>query len=211
MLATEMLRLCSRYMQRTAPSIARPAVQMSRRLEGEVDYDAEEDAEGYRAIIAYCQRGLGEHAPTINHVLATAAKIQRDCSLEYLVCLFSFGWEDETLHHTGRAYTGRWNSITDGWSNDLCALAGVTDISTTALIPELFPLANPFGRKISVDTDDLLLFFCHNRAVRFSTRADQRYTPGIQKHAIWFFLGEDPVGIEMGSFRPTVLPADTPH
>jgi len=195
-----------RYLKRSSPVISRRGEGASRRIEGEWSTNAEEDVHGYKAVVVYIQQGLGQHTELINRVLSAVASFQHDNRLQYLVCLFSFGWEDGKLHHAGQAHQARWNSLTDGWAEELATLAGTDVPMADPVVTQLFPLVWPsLGAKGRVSREDLLIFFCDQRTVKFSESVATDYHHAFQKNTLWFFLGEEPLGIEYGTFVPKVV------
>ena len=158
----------------------------------------------HRAVLCYIQKGLGEHQETIKAILNEVARFQwRDHYSGYPFCLFSFGWEDQELRHHDKAirFPGRASHIK--LANQLCDLTGTESVDSSDYIPQLFPPSNPYSAIRSVRNQDLALFFCKNRSVTMNPDLEKTYTQCLQKRAVWVFLENGSVEIELGeSFVP---------
>lgn len=185
-----------RYLKRNAPVIDRLEERMSRRIEGEIEIGSG-DARGYRAVVVYMERGFGNQDQLVRQVFHTVAAIQAEYCLQYPVCLFSFGWDDGNLHHGGRSHDGSYYSNVKAWVQELCNLAG-TDATSSGIIPSLFPLADPYGQKLAVGRDDLLVFFCRNPNAQMHEQARKQYSPQIARHSIWLSDNGGNTDMEMG-------------
>lgn len=191
------------YLVRNAPIIDRPDWRTSLVLEDEVEY-GETDAQGYRNVVVYIERGLGDREDLIRQVLQIVKSVQQRDRVKYMVHLFSFGWDDGKLHHAGRSHDGNYYSNIKPWVDELCALAGTDGLKSPAVIPSLFPLTNPYGLKHGIERDDLLIFLCRNREVSMADSAHKKYDLRIMKHSVWLFCGEEQIDISLGDFTPTL-------
>lgn len=120
----------------------------------------------------------------------------------YHFCLFSFGWEDRKLHHNERSLQVYSIANTDSISNLLCKLAGKGKVESSPVVPALFPFADPYGTIMKVTPEDLLVFFCQDRSVKFAASLEKIYTRNIQRHSVWIFVGGDTPEVEFGRFKP---------
>ena len=207
-LSDEQARQLQSYLMRHRPDISMSDLRESHRIEGEV-VDDDRDVRGYRSVVAFIERGLGNADQTVGRVLHRIASVQDRYHLAYSVHLFSYGWDDGKLHHTGGNRLGGCNIDAGKWAQVLCSLAGTEEASAPASIPSLFPLSDPYGSKHDVEKDDLLVFFCRNRDVRMSRSALQRLSRHPAKHAIWFFCDGDSVDMALGGFVPRETESET--
>ncbi len=170
----------------------------SRRFEDEtVSGDA--DARGYGSVVVYIQRGLGNANGIVSQVLRHVASVQNDNNLEYPVFLFSFGWDDGTLHHAVKCRNGGPGINSLGWAQALCDMATADSSPKPAVIPALFPPAKPISGKRKVGHDDLLVFFCRDRSVCLSEAARAQYSKHPAKQSVWIYCTDGNPDMSLGA------------
>jgi len=184
------------YLMQKRPSIARQDERESSRIEGETGH-GDRDVQGYRAVAAFIQRGLGDQMEIVRQVLDIAAKVQNDNNLNFPVVLFSFGWDDGILHGKGRPRSGGPNIPCNGWATELCDMASAETSPVPQKTPSLFPPAKQTGAPLKVTGEDLLIFFCKDRSVRLTDEAMARYAKPL-KHAVWIYCGDDRAEMALG-------------
>jgi len=200
-LNAEQTRNLSTYLTRNRFCVTRQDERESLRIEGETG-DGDWDASGYRSVVAFIQRGLGDQAELVRQVLGNAAKVQNDNHLKYSVLLFSFGWDDGMLHGKGRSLSGGLNRC-DGWVKELCELASTDTGPVPQKTPSLFPPAVSKRVPLKVRGEDLLIFFCKDRCGSMTEEARLHYAKPL-KHAVWIYCEEDKADMELGVREATM-------
>ena len=190
------------------PSIARQDERESSRIESETGH-GDRDVQGYRAVAAFIQRGLGDQMEIVRQVLDIAAKVQNDNNLNFPVALFSFGWDDGILHGKGRARSGGPNIPCNGWATELCDMASAETSPVPQKTPSLFPPAKQTGAPLKVKEEDLLIFFCKDRSMRLTDEAMARYDKPL-KHAVWIYCEDDKLEMAFGIKESIMITENKP-
>lgn len=191
------------YIKRNRPVLTERTAGYSRRIEGEIDNEVR-DLRTYSAVVFYIERGLGDERELVSQAVTAAWTAQAMNNNKYMVCLFSYGWDDRQLHHAGRSQWGNRYPAYKPWIDELCNLAGNSPGTTPALIPALFPLANPYDRKTNVDRSDLLMFIARDRNVMMSKAVADRYNMFKGRNAVWIFTGYNEPEFAAGEFVPNI-------
>ena len=184
-----------------APTNVADGVRQSRRVSGQCSHEAEIKA--YSSIIFYIQKGLGDKNVNTETVIKKILDAQGSSRrINYYIHLFSFGWDENKLHHkkTAISITSRANS--DMIINDLYKLAD-SDPSGTSIIPSLFPPTSLYSKKHNVKTNDLLVFICRDRSVQLSELSTAAYNR-VSRRSLWIFMNNDNPEWEFGTFKPEV-------
>ena len=190
------------YIRNQAPNIeARGQMRQSRRIEGQFSYSSELKA--YRAIMCYIEQGLADQKIKIIPIINAIVQFQRQQGrTDYHFCLFSFHSNDTQLKHHGHSYEIVCNANSNNLAHLLCELSGDKPAGQAPVIHQLFPVPALYSRIRRVTQEDLLLFICRNRSVKFDARLKELYTSKIQRHSIWIFIEEGQLSIEMGKIIP---------
>jgi len=184
-----------------APTNVGDGVCQSRRVPGQCSYETEIKA--YSSVICYIQKGLGEENEIIGEAIKIILDIKGSSRLKnYYLHPFSFGWDDNKLHHKKSPISiiSRGNSTKI--INELCKLAN-SDPSGTSIIPSLFPPTSLYSKKHNVKTNDLLVFICKDRSVKLSGVSTAAYNR-VQRSSLWIFINNDKPEWEFGTFKPEV-------
>ena len=184
-----------------APTNVADGVRQSRRVPGQCSYESEIRA--YASVICYIQKGLGEENEIIEEAIKIILAIQGSSRLKnYYLHLFSFGWNDNKLHHKKSAISiiSRRNST--NITNELCKLAG-SDSSGTSTIPALFPPTSLYSKKSKATVNDLLVFVCKDRSVQLSGVSTDAYNR-VRRRSLWIFINNDNPEWEFGTFKPEI-------
>ena len=184
-----------------APTNVADGVRQSRRVLGQCSYESEIKA--YASVICYIQKGLGEENEIIEEVLKIILDIQGSSRLKtYYLHPFSFGWDDNKLHHKKSAISiiSRRNST--NITTELCKIAG-SDSSGTSTIPSLFPPTSLYSKKSKATVNDLLVFVCKDRSVQLSGVSTAAYNR-VRRSSLWIFMNNDNPEWEFGTFKPEV-------
>jgi hypothetical protein len=184
-----------------APTIEADGIRQSRRVPGQCSYEAEIKA--YASIICYIQKGLGKENQIIEEVIKIILSVQSSSGHKYyFMHPFSFGWDDNKLHHKKSAISiiSRGNST--NIINELCRLAG-SDFSGTSIIPSLFPPTSLYSKKTKATVHDLLVYICKNRSVQLSELSTVAYNR-VRCRSLWLFINNDKPEWEFGTFKPEV-------
>ena len=184
-----------------APTNMADGIRQSRRVSGLYSYEAEIKA--YASIICYIQKGLGKENEIIGEAIKIILDIQGSSKLKnYYLHPFSFGWDDNKLHHKKSAISiiSRGNST--NITNELCKLAG-SDSSDTSTIPALFPPTSLYSKKSKATVNDLLVFVCKDRSVQLSGVSTAAYNR-VRRSSLWIFMNNDNPEWEFGTFKPEV-------
>ena len=175
---------------------------MSRRIEGEWMSDAEVEVQGYGAVFVYAQCGLGDKHELFAEVLTLVFSIQSESRLKYPLSLFSFGWDDGNLRHADRAQE-TYHRGGLHHAKELAELCG-TQPAASGIVPALIPPNFRAGGKRRITDEDLLVFFCRDRAVQMPAEVLAQYQRA-RRRAVWFFLDDAPLDFER-NFTPAVSP-----
>ena len=184
-----------------APTNVGDGVRQSRRVPGQCSYESEIKA--YSSVICYIQKGLGEEDEIIGEAVKIILDIQGSSRLKnYYLHPFSFGWDDNKLHHKKSAISiiSRGNST--NITNELCKIAG-SDSSGTSTIPALFPPTSLYSKKNKATVHDLLVFICRDRSVMLSELSTAAYNRA-RRCSLWIFTNNDKPEWEFGTFKPEV-------
>jgi hypothetical protein len=120
----------------------------------------------------------------------------------YFFHLFSFGWDDNALHHLGKAFptAGIHGKVI---AKILCELAGTDRGLSPPVVHSLFPYpVDMYNLNANVNNEDLLVFFCSDRSVTLGAAARRIYSGQIKRNSVWVFLNEESVDFEIGKFIP---------
>ncbi len=184
------------FLKRHMPCRERTGLRESSRIEGET-VEGDMDVPGYRTVTAFIQRGLGDQAEVIQHVLSIVSRVQNDSNFEYPVWLYAFGWDDGLLHGKSRHRRGGPGIRCLGWVEEICELASTDTGPSSPMTPALFPPAVQEGVPLKLRADDLLIFFCKDRRMRLTEEARSRYAKPLQ-HAVWFYCEGDEADMTLG-------------
>lgn len=184
-----------------APAKETDGIRQSRRVSGLCSYESEIKA--YSSIIFYIQKGLGEEnvntEAVIKKILDTQGSSRR---INYYLHLFSFGWDDNKLHHKKSAISITSRANSNMIINDLYKLAG-PDHSGASIIPSLFPPTSLYSKKHNVKTNDLLVFICRDKSVQLSELSTAAYNR-VRRRSLWIFMNNENPEWEFGIFKPEV-------
>jgi hypothetical protein len=189
------------FLRSTAPVISRPEERESRRLEGSIEMGSS-DARGYTGIMVYLQKGLGNSDKLLQQIFRCAERFQKRFRLKYDLGLFSFGWDEKKIKHSGSIHNCTYYSDIISLIGELYGLAGTDESPSPVIIPELFPLADPYGRRSDIDRNDLLIFICQNRDIRVTESVYDQLHKRNFRHVIWFFVENSTVEIETSRYYP---------
>jgi hypothetical protein len=192
------------FLRKTAPEIDRLEERGSRRFEGDTEMGSG-DARGYRGVIVYLQKGLGGNDDLLKQIFHCMQQCQLRYRLKYDLGLFSFGWDDNKLKHSGSSHYCAYNSSSSGWVDELCGLAGKSVSPAPAIIPSLFPLSDLYGNKHNIGRDDLLIFICQNKEVRTTETVLEQLNRRRSKHVIWFFVDTNTVEVVTNGYYPDLI------
>ena len=132
-------------LRKNFPTIEADGIRQSRRVSGQYSYVVEKTA--YDSIIWYIQKGLGKENENIEAVIKIILDLQASARLtNYYLHLFSFGWDDNKLHHRKSAISIIARVSSAMIINELCKLAG-SDLSEKPIIPALFPPTSLYSKK----------------------------------------------------------------
>ncbi len=202
-LSDEQYQKMQSYLKRNRPVLIERAEGYSRRIEGEIDKGVG-DLRAYSAVLFYIERGLGSERELVHQAVMAAWSAQAMNNNKYLVGLFSYGWDDRELHHSGRNLWGNRYPVYKPWVDELCNLAGDSPGPAPALIPTLFPLADPCGVKTNIARTDLLVFIARDRHVMMSRAAADKYNMVRARNAIWFLVNGENPEFAAGEFMPGI-------
>jgi hypothetical protein len=152
------------------------------------------------------QKGLGTHIDVVRRLANAITSFQCGQSRGfYFFHLFSFGWEDNVLHHYPRA--AHLDGIHEkGLAMSLCQLAGTSTVNSVPVVPSLFPSAvDIYNVDANVGREDLFVFLCTDRSVKLSVAAKRAYSREIQRNSVWIFLADDSLDFEISKFVPECL------
>jgi len=184
-----------------APFIQTDGLRPSRCILGQPAYSVE--SRGYENVMLYMEKGFGKHEKVCSDVVKEIVDLQYENGIKYFLCMFSFGWEDVPLKHTGSGIflylRGNWKPI----SKKVCELAGTAWPDEAPVLRALFPGAAPYSRVTRVRPDDLLIFFCRDRSVSIDNSLSSSYNR-LRHRALWVFYDGDVCEWEFG-FRPRVV------
>ena len=202
---SEFISALTGYMRTTAPTLTIDEDSMgpSRKILGQFT-KRETQIRAYRAICCYMQRGLGTHVDVVGRLVYAITSFQWSQGQRnpYFFHLFSFGWEDNVLHHYPRAHE-LCGMHQKSVAVSLCRLAGVDNANNVPFVPTLFPTAvNIYNVHANVGREDLRVFFCTDRSVKLSAAAKRSYS---QRNTVWIFLTDDSLDFEVGKFMPEFL------
>ena len=184
-----------------APIIETDGIRQSRRVPGQ--YSCVKEIRAYGSIICYIQKGLGKENEIIGAVIKIILDIQGSSRLtNYYLHPFSFGWDDNKLHHRKSAISIIARVSSAFITNKLCKLAG-SELSGTSIIPALFPPTSLYSKKSNVRGHDLLVFICKDRSVQLSELSTAAYNRG-RRRSLWIFINNDKPEWEFGTFKPEV-------
>jgi len=184
-----------------APIIETDGIRQSRRVPGQ--YSCVKEIRAYGSIICYIQKGLGKENEIIGAVIKIILDIQGSSRLtNYYLHPFSFGWDDNKLHHRKSAIQIISRANNTMIINELCKLAG-SDICSTSIIPALFPSTSLYSKKRNVKAHDLLVFICKDRSVQLSELSTAAYSR-VRRRSLWIFINTDKPEWEFGTFKPEV-------
>ncbi|MAF20284.1 MAG: hypothetical protein CMI55_01240 [Parcubacteria group bacterium] len=184
-----------------APTIEADGIRQSRRVSGQYSYVVEKNA--YHSVICYVQKGLGKENEIIETVIKIILGIQASARLtNYYLHPFSFGWDDNKLHHRKSAISIIARVSSAMIINELCKLAG-SELSGTSIIPALFPPTSLYSKKSNVRGHDLLVFICKDRSVQLSELSTAAYNR-VRRRSLWIFINNDKPEWEFGTFKPEV-------
>ena len=184
-----------------APTIEADGIRQSRRVSGQYSYVVEKRA--YDSIICYIQKGLCKENEIIEAVIKIILDIQASSRLtNYHLHLFSFGWDDNKLHHRKSAISIIARVSSAFITNKLCKLAG-SELSGTSIIPALFPPTSLYSKQRNVRAHDLLVFICKDRSVQLSKLSTATYSR-VRRRSLWIFINNDKPEWEFGTFKPEV-------
>jgi len=174
----------------------------SRRCPGAFAY-SEVDTSGYKNVMFYIQKGFGVYDNVVLGVTKKIIELQYDMGIGYFFCMFSFGWEDEPLKHTGSGIYLSRKGNTKLISKKMCDLASIDAPEHDSIITSLFPQAALYSRLSKVKHEDLLVFFCKNRSVFMNKKIASSYKY-LKRRSLWVFFDGDTLEWEFG-FKPEVV------
>ena len=184
-----------------APTNMADGIRQSRRVSGLYSYEAEIKA--YASIICYIQKGLGKENEIIGEAIKIILSFQSSSKLKnYYLHPFSFGWDDNKLHHKKSAISIIFRGNITNIINELCKLAG-SNFSETSTIPSLFPPTSLYSKKSKATVNDLLVFVCKDRSVQLSGVSTAAYNR-VRRSSLWIFMNNDNPEWEFGTFKPEV-------
>jgi len=184
-----------------APTNVADGIRQSRRVSGRYSYEAEINA--YASIICYIQKGLGKENEIIGEAIKIILGFQGSSGLKnYYLHPFSFGWDDNKLHHKKSAISIIFRGNITNIINELCKLAG-SDLSSTLIIPALFPPTSLYSKKSKASAHDLLVFICKDRSVKLSELCTATYNR-VRHRSLWIFMNNDKPEWEFGTFKPEI-------
>jgi len=188
-------------LRKNFPTIEADGIRQSRRVSGQYSYVVEKTA--YDSIIWYIQKGLGKENENIEAVIKIILDLQASARLtNYYLHLFSFGWDDNKLHHRKSAISIIARVSSAMIINELCKLAG-SDLSEKPIIPALFPPTSLYSKKRNVRAHDLLVFICKDRSVKLSALSTAAYNRA-RRRSLWIFINNDKPEWEFGTFKPEI-------
>jgi len=195
------LRLLRKKLASKAPFIQTDGLRPSRCILGQPAYSIE--SRGYRNVMLYIQKGFGTYGKVCSDVIGQIVDFQYRMGIKYFLCLFSFGWKDAPLKHTGRGIFIRLWGNKKRIANDLCEIAGDEPSAGEPVITSFFPKADPYSHVGRVRQNDLLVFFCNDRTVSMNKETSTLYNR-LRHRALWVFCDEDVCEWEF-CFRPRVM------
>jgi len=182
---------------------ARPYVtsglpQQSRRIEGQITFDGEANA--YKDVVIYIEEGLGGYSSILDKLLMSIWQFQGGDIDQYYVYCFAFGYPDKELKHRGRPITIRRDVDSTTPARILAELSGPEEPSGKSYIHQLFPFSDPYGRKTSLEADDLIVFVCRNADSFSLTKLVQDRLQRLARHRrmFWIYVNEGEPVVETG-------------
>jgi hypothetical protein len=183
-----------RFLDRAAPTISTTGFGKSRRIE---DYYGEVEVERqcYENVYCFIQKGLLPHAASISKVLDLVNSFQRDRERgEYTLYMYHLGTDHNKLAQSESVLANH-NTNASVIARRLCGVSGSDPLKEPSCIAK-------FGRST---TDDLILFFCHDRKNVLSSKSRGTYQ-SRKRRIFWFFFGGSETEISSGKeFQPEFI------
>lgn len=177
-----------------------PLITLSENYGRSGGYYGDEDSHtrGYRGVLIYIQKGLGNYSDLVLNTVKLILSVQSEVGKKYPLVPFCFG-DGDKLKHEGKYFDL-------GYSNDrfndrriadvLLNLSGNEPGYIPAVITELFPRVGTkslYHGKTGFDRDDLLVFIGRKDEVVFSRILKQKITYNIKKHMLFVEIETDRV------------------
>jgi CRISPR/Cas system endoribonuclease Cas6 (RAMP superfamily) len=166
-------------------------MRSSRRLEGQFTYDR--DKRAYKDVIIYVEKGLGENRTIFSSLVHVIWRLQKGQLREYYVHCFGFGFTGDKLKHRGSVLTVRNRAMVQKTAQVLAEISGSEAPDKQSTLPKLFPTTNPYGRKGSVRSEDLLVFICRGPNGIIVPDHVQKKLDRLSRHrrTFWIYLNEE--------------------